>query len=116
MIAYRNVTDGLDAYVEQTLQTLRLLPDDIVLAVAGREIEPSEPSSCLCGWAMREGFARVLDQPASELRPLADPSQWLAVTYGGSYGNWDDIFLGITDQASAPLIEEAFTFRVLECV
>ena len=106
------------------LQTFRRLPDDVVLAVAGREIDPGSPQRCLCGWAIREALARELNLPASEIDPyeyvyrppMAGINGELAKRYGGRVEEWHNIFSGIVLPGSEADVELAFTTRVLECV
>lgn len=109
---------------EPYLATLRRVPDDIVLAVASREIEPVEPSSCLCAWVLREYIGRMVNRAADDvdshgaeaisLMEIGGTTDRCAVAFGGTETEWDNIFHHIVTNPSN--VERAFMQRVLECV
>lgn len=99
----------------QYLETLRRIPDDIVLSMAARPIEPWRFDQCICGWAAREAKARTLNVDATETEAyLADRD--CTAAFGGEPREWADIFGGIVTTAGRldEMVEEAFTLRVME--
>jgi hypothetical protein len=114
-IQYREQGDQVNAAYVKHLRTLRRLPKDIVLEIAGREILPSKPSQCLCGWALRIGLAKQLDADPSEMQPFVDFDKLVAL-YGGTEQQWHELFweIGNTDEEIAVAVEQAFMQRVME--
>ena len=99
------------------LKTLRRIPDDIVLAIASREIDVNNRDTCICGWALRENIARSLDKAADDVEnPSWSTSVACADAFGGYVDEWSDVFLGVMDTPTVSLIEAAFVERVLEAV
>ena len=98
------------------LTTLRRVPADIILSVATRDINLDDGNTCVCGWVIREAFARRDNVDAED---TGKKLWWVSVKcpdeFGGEYDEWDAIYMGVTDKR-APLIERAFVERVLECV
>jgi hypothetical protein len=87
--------------------------------MATREILPSSPSSCLCGWAMREALAFANGRTADDytfLDDFEDPREELPLRYGGTRNEWGAIYLGICMFDTRSDIETAFAIRVAECV
>lgn len=100
------------------LKTLELLPDDVVLDIAGREIEPDVSSTCLAGWALRASVARAVPVQFAE-----EPDSWLSFTPPaklaqryGDYAGWQAIYYGIENPRKLPAIERAFMARLLQVV
>lgn len=110
-----------DAY-DGVLRTLRRLPDDVVLDIAGRDIKPSQTESCLCGWAVRSAFLRAvgrdLDPANSEAddRVFNNVPRWLRRRFGGSQREWGNIFHGVTMHPARAVIEAALIARIFEIV
>jgi hypothetical protein len=109
--------------VETHLRVLRLLPDQVVLDVAGRDLVMSDSRQCLCGWALRASMALASGgDPADD--KYADECVWglyevpdaLARRYGGTVEDWALIFGGVASHLYREAIEEAFTLRLLEAV
>lgn len=106
------------------LKTLRRIPDDVVLAVATRDLDLENPQRCLCGWVIREQLAAMNGVAAEKKKAGIPSSEWgdfdvvehAVELFGGTYKAWDDIFIGVVRDWHAPLIEEAFTLRVMEAV
>lgn len=121
------------------LKTLRRVPDDVILAVAGRPLNLGDGESCLCGWFVREALARIRSVDATEIRGVEDGTtsyERCTDLYGGSQTEWYDIYAGVADEAEEsrynwttgttetfpnpdyrlPDIERAFVERMLECV
>lgn len=102
---------------QQALRTLRRVPDRIVLAVMGRDIDLADANSCLCGWFVREKLAEIQNVGASSTHAGYDVSQSCADEFGGSWSSWDDIYSGVVEWDETPqVIEAAFTQRVDEAV
>jgi hypothetical protein len=101
---------------ERALETLCRVPDRIILAVMGREFDMSDYQTCVCGWVLREKVAELQNRAASEVDVDDLPNsvcRECAGTFGGTVGDWDDIFMGVTD-GQLPAIESAFVRRVDE--
>lgn len=99
--------------VAQYRRTLDRIPDDIVLSMASREIEPNEGPSCICGWAVRESIARVCGIDASE---APTPSRIIYECwnrFGGTEPEWASVYWHIIGDTTAALVEEAFADRVM---
>lgn len=97
------------------LATLTRLPDDIVLAVMGRDLDLGYPYECVCGWAVRESIARELGIAASDVASGIQLPNLIVVEcanrFGGSVDEWDRIFIGVCND-QMPLIEEAMARRL----
>lgn len=111
------------------LKTLRRVPDRIILATMGRDLDLHSRQSCLCGWFIREKLAEAQNVGASLCaNPISDeyigtPGR-CAGMFGGSPGAWEDIFIGVThqagprgeDESEMAIVERAFVRRVDEAV
>lgn len=98
------------------LRTIRRIPDRIILAIASRDVIPSSPTSCICGWAIRESLARASNMDAEKIDAYTRVDSVVdacADRFGGTWEEWDAVFRGIAG-VEAPLIEEAFVDRVME--
>lgn len=107
------------------LKTLRRIPDDIILSMGVREFHMDDATTCICGWALREGMSKVLNETADELNhydapaPSGEimpgtPSRCVAM-FGGDHRSWHNIFIGVTN-SQLPAIELAFVVRMDEAV
>lgn len=116
------------------LNTLRRLPDEIVLDIAGRDINLFQPHACVCGWALNSAITFGLnkavamakngqldiyypdeDKSSEEVRYDADV-RVMAEIFGGNEGDWQLIFMGVTEGVLVPYIEEALTRRLMEAL
>ena len=115
----------------QYLTTLRRLPDDVVLEVAGHELDLVDSYACLCGWALRAVMAKLqrvsIDTWSSyrmedyeayrDARGLdAGVPELLSEKVGGTREEWSNIFDGVICDLALPDIEFAWTIRVAEAV
>jgi hypothetical protein len=106
---------GLSPRTRATLRTLMLLPDDVVLDMAGRELDMYSGNRCLCGWALREVLAKAADLPPERFNvwehtgnvPVA-----LASQVGGTTAEWSEIFNDVMDSEKVKEIELAFVLRL----
>lgn len=98
---------------KEILDTLRRIPDDVILAMASRDIQPSNTFECVCGWAARELHSKLngtdADNNTGEVRITA----YLAEQLGG---NWHSINGAYIDDDILVDLENAFTDRVSEIV
>lgn len=114
---------------DSVLKTLRRVPDRIILAVMGRDLDLEFPNTCLCGWFIREKLAEMQNVGASEVfafhETLNGPIPSRCVTlFGGDSHEWSDIFWGVVGKrdgfdafegrALIATIETAFVRRVDE--
>jgi hypothetical protein len=115
-------TKKLSPEVARYLDTLRRLPDDVVLDMAGREFDMDSYTTCVCGWAVRIELAK---QTRGATPDNQDVRGWVPETcedlFGGTTQEWNSIFHGVLAWGSGdydilPLIELAFTIRVDEAV
>lgn len=106
------------------LNTLRRIPDRIILAVAARDLQLAENASCLCGWVIREHLAEIKNIGASRVRMPIDPF-WkttqpanvaCAEAFGGAKDSWDKIYFGVCNSVDLPIIESAYVQRLDEAV
>ncbi len=99
------------------LETLRRVPDNIVLSVASREIDPLNPRTCLCGWFVAESIGLMLNVASDDVYSR-NGLPWIVAEcserFGGGWGEWNDIFSGIANAVTYPPIELAFVERVQE--
>ena len=111
--------------LEQYLDTLERIPDDVLLSALTRDMELGHPSTCLCGWVLREQMAKVAGVDAADVNAdkwdyYLSGDRWTvpakcAAKFGGTYEEWAEIFHGVCDYR-APTIERALALRVLEAV
>lgn len=120
---------------QSALETLRRVPDRIILATMGRDLNLLANNACLCGWFVREKLAEVRNVGASEITDLpayaenaADAAdEQCSDLFGGSHNEWEEIFYGVTHddredmfgdprECDADIIERAFVSRVNEAV
>lgn len=119
---------------DSVLATLRRVPDRIILATMGRDINVWRPNTCLCGWFVREKLAEMRNVGASRLPNVCTPDghcvnldseRGCQELFGGEEEEWKDIFHGVTQQfdfesatdnhnAPQAIIERAFACRVEE--
>jgi hypothetical protein len=107
------------------LKTLRRVPDDVILDVAGRDIDLELPSTCVCGWVVRAALAQLrgTTPEAVDMENIgamydAEYRDTLTGVYGGTVDEWNDVYYGVSscsdDPDSLAHIERAFLHRVLE--
>lgn len=97
-------------------RTLDRIPDDIVLAIATRLSDETmiDGDMCICGWAIREAVAREVQKDAVDVswRDYGAVRRECVERFGGTYGEWNDIFLGVCND-ERPLIEAALMDRIM---
>jgi hypothetical protein len=111
------------ANINRFLKTLRRVPDDIILSTIARDLDLNDANSCLCGTFMREkicqmkdvAFERTSSGEMHSTTGMKVPGM-CALLFGGTKEEWDDVFMGVTYESDAPLIEEALMRRVDEAV
>lgn len=96
------------------LRTLRRLPSDIVQEIATRNLNLLNGEACVCGWALRAGIARQRKTDAAEVETELSVCNGLEDMFGGTWREWDRIFVGVTESDTMPIIEEAFVARLAE--
>jgi hypothetical protein len=101
----------------QYLNTLRRVPDDIVLAVATRNVEPLFSDRCLCGWFVREQVEQMTGSSADEMDlPYSATIPRCIESFGGTEAEWYRLFRDIYPEPTGASVERAFVERVLEAV
>jgi hypothetical protein len=99
--------------VRTYLNTLRRLPDDVILSTATRDIDVNVTFRCVCGWTAREIQAREQNCDAGEAFN-GSLVKTLMRTAGGRFAEWQRVNHAFCDQQTAVALEEAFTRRVME--
>jgi hypothetical protein len=104
--------------VATVLNTLRLIPDDVILDMATRTFNMDQSQTCIVGWALRD----MLGQPhiTYSWRAIDDAVE----TFGGTVDEWYNLYIGVchflprgwSDEPYLPEIELAFVQRVDEAV
>lgn len=102
--------------VAKYLNTLRRIPDDIVLSMASRDVNPNNGNTCICGWAIRESVARALncDAEATSVLDILAIDRNLANAFGGTKDEWASLYFDAGMYGYPAAVEEAFTRRVME--
>ena len=100
------------------LDTLRNVPDGIILNAAGKTFDLNHPDRCICGWVLREAIAALKDIPVravsvTTMSRATVPEQCSRI-FGGTVAEWDAIYHGVTDPTRVKVIENAFYERVRE--
>lgn len=105
------------------LETLRLIPEDIFLAIFAQDFHQSRNDSCICGWALREAIAREVNvAPEFVSMPTAN-SFWYdeqdsyvgcADRFGGDIAEWYDLWDGAANDTRK--VERAVVDRLNEIV
>lgn len=108
---------------DSVLETLRRVPDRIILAVAARDLEFFDNSRCLCGWVVREAIAEIRNMRASRTKlPQLEGDRYFTVNaddecakrFGGTWYEWHEIYIGVTRYDDLPIIESAYVRRLDE--
>lgn len=96
--------------MQNFLDTLRRLPDDIVLDMATREFRMTEASSCVCGWALQVALDKLIGAPESRPHSLLRDQvpATLALLFGGAQDEWDAMYYGVLPRHA--LRPEFFTY------
>lgn len=105
----------------QYLDTLRRVPDDIILSVATREMDMGDGETCLCGWFVKEQVGRILNVDPADVDPYDDapdatafaPNDKAWQLFGGDDLDWYRLY---NNAAWDTDVERAFVARVLEAV
>lgn len=97
------------------LETLRRIPDEIILAIAGQDFDGADGARCVCGWAFRESLARELNvDPAGEetfgASLMFNSADLCAERFGGESGEWSDIYGSAFTEGSGSYRELEFAF------
>lgn len=124
--AVRAVREYADPRTAEFRKTLDSLPDEIALAIGLHVYDDAslgQSESCICGWVVREAMARelnILPEHAGvdeDGFPASNEMEWsyegCVRRFGGGYVAWKEIFCGVTQPQTAPLIEEALFDRVM---
>lgn len=111
---------------QSVLETLRRVPDRIILATMGRDLDLYDNSACLCGWFVREKLAEIQNRGASTVSLPRIQTFWgdsprstreMSVEmFGGTALEWRDIHTGVTEDETVGVVERAFVRRVDEAV
>ena len=97
---------------------LKRLPKEVILEVAGGDLNLNRHQSCVCGLAYRAALANALK------KDMNDPSvkhidgyvpARCSDQFGGEMDAWSDLYYGVTDERM-PAIERAFEKRLQECL
>lgn len=122
---------------QSVLETLRRVPDRIILAVMGRDVNLFDNATCLCGWLLREKLAEIQNVGASEVPLPQRQASWTngsvdiasdagcVEQFGGDEDEWNAIHEGVMDDEESDeygnpqepnqhIIERAFVQRVDE--
>lgn len=97
------------------LATLRRIPDDIFLAIFSHDFDEGDGDRCVCGWAMREGIARVLGVDADATDETNYESyETCQRFFGGDEREWLDLYYDAASRSSE--VEMAVVDRLNEIV
>jgi hypothetical protein len=113
------ILQRFDGKVDLTALFARL-PDEIVLDISARDFDEGSPERCLCGWALRESLAQAAGVDAGDVDVLGEGAtsydivEPLAERFGGTPGEWSAVYWGITGDSAMPIIEAAWTERVMQ--
>lgn len=112
-----------DMTEDSVLETLRRVPDRIILATMGRDLDLNSSNRCLCGWFVREKLAEISNVGASTTNVWdatgTGPITQAVRHFGGTREEWSEIFHGVeyrNETTLLPIIEAAFVRRVEEAV
>lgn len=122
------------------LKTLRRIPDEIILDMGTRAFDMKEPTTCVCGWALRIAIAPILGRTAEMIDPEWDGSRHTTIPvpdsrliedgvtlrcgkFWGGVEEWEAVFNGVLPfdgenpySGHLPEIERAFVERLDEAV
>ncbi len=100
---------------ETYLDTLRRIPDDIILAIGAQDFDECSFERCVCGWALRERLARELNvEPESVKAEIFTVPGRCSELFSGDYTEWHALFQGaMMDTLN---VETAFVDRLNEIV
>jgi hypothetical protein len=104
------------------LSILDRIPDEFILEMASRGIDPGLPTECIAGWAWRAEFQRL----GKRKMDLQVDSTWdstdfdgstlashLSQTFGGDWEDWRSLFYDIAGTTrEANRVERAFAIRL----
>lgn len=102
---------------DEYLATFRRIPDEAVLAMAGKHFNMGDPYQCVCGWAFRVALAAEIPVAVTmtdEKHKWLSSAELCQHVYGGSSGEWHEIYFGVVDADVMPLVEQAFIMRLQE--
>lgn len=101
---------------KEMLETLRLVPDDVILAVATRNIQLDSAFRCVCGSIIRELWSIEQDVDFENVNFSNTIIEGLHMRLGGEPKDWYDINGAYGDPVDAEALELAFVSRLDECV
>lgn len=101
---------------KEMLETLRLVPDDVILAVATRDIQLDSAFQCVCGSIIRELWSIEQDVDFDDVEYSDVIVEGLHMRLGGEPKDWYDINGAFADPVYAEALELAFVTRLDECV
>lgn len=95
------------ARVNRYKKHFNLLPDDLVLYVAGQDFNGDDSNICLLGWTLRGHLAALTEQDPEDVEERharldgdygykEDPNEYMARVFGGDKEVWQDIYIGVT--------------------
>lgn len=100
------------------LETLRRVPDDVILAAGSRDFEMGDGTTCVCGWVVREALARLPEhkhETADQLNEMGYPFRCVTL-FGGTEEEWQKIYDGVTYGPTLEHVELAFALRMDEAL
>lgn len=105
-------------------RALALVPADIILNVAGQELDLNASHSCVCGWVVRAAIEKVKVAP-TDAGGDHNPGECVEF-FGGNVDDWKALFMGVIgnfqchsqerDETQIAATELAFVDRVNEAV
>lgn len=105
-------------FYRRVLRTLRRIPVDIRLELATREFDMFDGQKCLVGTAVRAGLARAQNPATEDVNSDSvydDPNEAVKL-FGGTERRWGEIYSGVMEPDTFPIIERAFTNALLETI
>lgn len=102
--------------VEKMLETLRLVPDDVILAVATREIKLDSAFHCVCAYIAKELWSIEQNVDVEEVKFPATILEGLDKELGGGEDAWYTINTAYITPEESEALELAFVDRLNECV
>lgn len=103
-------------------KTFKRIPDDIILYIAGSELDLGDPKTCVCGWALNAAIlagtkrAKAFKERFSLYPDINDPMSSgpdeMVHVFGGEPWEWAIIYYGVVMRDVTPFIELAFLRRL----
>lgn len=102
--------------VEKMLETLRLVPDDVILAVATREIHLGSAFHCVCAYIAKELWSIEQNVDVAVVKFPSTIEDGLDYALGGGQSAWYTINTAYITPEESEALELAFVDRLDECV